>query len=367
MKKLGFLIAGIVLLFVTFLFIYLSPKNYEKEYDIDGFAVIEKYDKKKESYIFSVAIDKLNFKFLSNQKYTTNRKLITSITTKKSESGICIQPYIQKEVKDPLCYENDTYIDYRLASKDLWESERKITTLNDEYNNIKINYLDSDTYLLWNYRGFSLINNERKEDIKIFETDVYNLELAVVINKYLVVADYDQKYNFNKMFIVNLEKLSIEEWELDAEISFDSYILGTEDKSIYLVDRKNEIEYELVPHKKRMRKVGTKNKSGRILKNGTWEDISLTQLVNKSHTFSNVHDYEYTLEDNTLYLNYEGDFTKIKVSNAHIGSIVTAVEDRVYYLVKDKLFMYSLSLGEIQIFEYFEWNFNTENMIFINK
>jgi len=267
-----------------------------------------------------------------------------------------------------LCYENGEYLDYYIVSDDLFNDENRleIKTI-AEHGDIEINYLDDNTYLLWHYKGLTLIDNERRQDFELFEMDVYNLELAVVINDYLVVADYDQKYNFNKMYIVNLKKMTVETWKLDSDISFDSYILGIENQSIYLVDRKNEIEYELVPHKKRMRKIGTKNQRGKVLLNSKWESISLTKLTREKYSFSYLCDYEYSILNQKLYLEYDSFDTKIRVSNKDITEIVRKIDDKVYYFVDDKFYVYSPFLGERQLFSNFEWKFNTKNMVFVYK
>jgi len=368
MKKLGILIISIGLLFIAFLLVYLTPKNYEKEYVVGNVNLKEKYDKAKRSYTFSVSISDYDFVFVSNMNYTTKSNLIKKLDHKSNSNGLCVQVYLYNEDEFILCNENGEYIDYRLASNDLWDKEEiKIDLQNKKYNNININYLDNNTYLIWNYKGFSLINNNRQENKEIFENDVYNLDLAVIIKDYLVIADYNEKYNFNKMYIINLKKMTVDEWELDSDISFDSYILGTENNSIYLVDRKNRIEYELVPHKKKMRKVGDSNKNGKILVNGQWESVSVAKLVNETHTFTHLHDYEFTVSENKLYLNYEGSNIKTRISNQEITTIVTVLYDKVYYLVKDELFMYSTVTGEVKIFDYFEWNFNNRNMIFVYK
>ena len=56
---------------------------------------------------------------------------------------------------------------------------------------------------------------------------------------------------------------------------------------------------------------------------------------------------------------------KIVVSTMDDLKIMDQNKDKVYFLSKDKLYVYSPLSGIKLLLENFEWNFNYENMIFV--
>ena len=203
--------------------------------------------------------------------------------------------------------------------------------------------------------------------INIFKDDIYEIPLATKINNYIFIPDYEQKYNFNKAYIINLETQEVEEWKLKYEISFDSYILGTNDRSIYLIDKKNRKEYEIVPEKQKMRTLAKANQKGTLYKGDTIYKESMNKLVTKEYSFTYNNLYNFTSINNILYLQYLDSSIKVKLSNQEITSIVHTSKDNVYYLINDTLYRYNLKYGETKIMKYQEWNINYKNLIFINN
>jgi hypothetical protein len=228
-------------------------------------------------------------------------------------------------------------------------------------------YNTEDEVLVWSYKGFNYIKDGTSKKINIFKDDIYEIPLATKINNYIFVPNYEQKYNFNKAYIINLETHEVIDWKLKYEISFDSYILGTNDRSIYLIDRKNKKEYELVPEKQKMRVIAKKTQQGTLFKNGSMYKESMSKLITKDYSFTYNNLYNFITIDNILYLSYLDSPIKIKLSDQEITTIVHASKDNVYYLIKDTLYRYNLKYGETKIMKYSEWNINYKNLIFINN
>lgn len=343
----------------------LKNKSYEVEYKINDYNIIENYNKKEKLYTFVIKNKKVNYTFYSEEKYSKKHKLINDIEEINLEDEHCL--IIKSDVieNNPLCYNSIEEIDFRLTSEEMQEQlgyNNNLKNEEKEHNNLKVyNTLDY-TFLFWNYKGFDVIN-ENINSISISSTDQYEIPLCVKLNEYILIPDYDDKYTFKKFYIYNILKGTKDEMIIDYEISYDSYIIGTHDKSIYLVDKVNKVEYEIVPHKQKIRIVGTSYKRGTIYTEKGFESISIDKLINEEHKFVDNNKYKYKIENEYLYQYTEN--SKLKISNQKINDIISIENDTVLYLVEDNLYLYNIKYGEIKIANNFEWNFNYKNLIFV--
>lgn len=363
----------LILIIVSLIFMLISlfkTKSYSLEYNIDNYAISENYNNEGNYYYYEISNNDLKYNFLYKSSYYKEKKLIKEIKEYKDEDYLCLIVRSNYIKSYPLCSYNDSYIDYHLVSEKLQEKisdyYTKSKTIEKKYENYNI-FNQDEQLLVWSYKGFNYLNKDNVEFIKIFNKDIYEIPLATKINNYILIPDYEQEYSFNKVYLLNLETIKVEEWNLKYEISFDSYILGTNDKSIYLIDKKNKKEYELVPHKKKMRIVAKSNNQATIYEKGQVSKVSLTKLINKEQTFTYKENYKYQLINNQLYLSYLDSSNIIKVSNQKIDTIISTNEDNVYYLIDDTLYKYNLKYGEVKIIQYSEWKFNYKNLIFINN
>jgi hypothetical protein len=362
-KKFKYLLLIIPLIII--LYIWFIPKNYLVNYNKNDIEVTESYNKTENTYSFLFNYDNKEYYLKLENQYIRKRKLIDNIEIKKDDNTICIIPSSKKLVLYPLCYQDDSLISYQLiTNKDLLDSKyyKEITSINDNYNNISINYLNNKKYYIWNYKGFYVIDGKNNQELKLFNTDTYNINLSTSISNNIIIADYESKYNFNKFYLINTQNNKIKEISTNKDISFDSYILGTYKNKLYIFDKTNKIEYEINSKKLSINNIVSKNK-GRILNNNEWEDISVNKLANNEYKFSTNNLYDYEIIDNKLYL-VEDNF-KTLVSNQNVKDIILIDKDTVYYLIDDKLYYYNHNDGEVLIMEYFEWNFNYKNMIYI--
>ena len=363
----------LILIIVSLIFLLISvfkTKSYSLEYNIDNYEISENYNNEGNYYYYEISNNNLKYNFIYKSSYNKEKKLIKEIKEYKDEDYLCLivrSNYIESY---PLCSYNDSYIDYHLISETLQEKISDYYTepkmIEEKYQNYNI-FNQDEQLLLWSYKGFNYFNKDKTEFIKIFNKDIYEIPLATKINNYILIPDYEQEYYFNKAYILNLENLKVEEWNLKYEISFDSYVLGTNDKSIYIIDKKNKKEYELVPHKKKMRIIAKSNNQATIYEEGQISKVSLTKLINKEQTFTYKENYKYQLINNQLYLSYLDSSNKIKVSNQKIDTIISTYEDNVYYLIDDTLYKYNLKYGEVKLIQYSDWEFNYKNLIFINN
>ena len=354
---------GILVIIVLIIIIYnvLKVRSYSKKYSVNNYEVTEKYDKKTSNYTFFIEGYDSEYSYSINNKYLRGKKKIKEISTFIKDDYKCIVPDIKGLESIPLCTLEDKLVDYRLTGIDFGIKEVD-TSVNIEKGNIKIENI-LDNYLVWNYKSFYNINDNKIEEIKLFKKDIYDIHLATILNNYLVIPDYDSEFNFNTFYIYDLDKKDLSTWKINYDISFDSYIAGSYDKSIYLVDKKNKVEYEIVPHKKKIRIVGNESKSGTIYQN-EWKSISLTKLSNEEMYFEDNIMYKYFLDNNDLYL--ENVITEDKtLISKDVDKVLVTNNDYVYYLRDDDIYGYKIKIGEKLIMTNFEWNFNNDNILFI--
>ena len=362
----------VIFIFLIALFIILSlfsSKSYSVEYNIFNYEISENYDKERKIYYFEITNKPITYSFIYEKEYLKEKKIIKDIKEYKETDYTCITIESRLINLYPLCNHKNEIIDYHLVPDSLQDKISEYiktpSTTDKKEGHYEI-YNNEEELLVWSYKGFKYIKNDKIEEINIFKDDIYEIPLATKINNYLFVPDYEQKYNFNKAYVIDLETNEVKTWKLKYEISFDSYILGTNDISIYLIDKKNKIEYELVPSKQKMRILATKYKQGTLYNKGIIQKEPMTKLVTKEYSFTYDKNYNYTLKDNKLYLSNLDSPIKTRVSNLEIQDIIYSYNDNVFFLVEDTLYRYNLKYGETKIMKYSEWSINYKNLIFIN-
>ena len=362
-KRGKYTIILILLLIIISIILKLLPKNYKIDYKIDKFEIEEKYIKKDKMYVFSISKNKKKYETISTEKYSTKRKRINKIKQYEDEDISCI--IIDSEIinNNIVCLNGNEKIDYNLTKvlpKKYYKNYKKNEK---EYENITINFPDDKTYLVWNYTGYYKLNKEKTENIKLFKSDVYNPQLSTVVDKYVVIADYNQKYNFNKILKVNIENKKIETIELKHDISFDSVILGTYKDYIYILDEKNKKEYEIDLKNEESNLVNS-NGYGKVLENDKWVKYKINKMITDHILFKSNKYNEYKFKKG-LYLYQKNIKKPTLISDKEIKDLVYENENDVYYIVGENLYKYNFEYGESKVLDYFELNFNYDNMTLI--
>lgn len=351
----------ILILFVIFLILYLYPRNYNIEYKVNGITISETYEKDKRIYKFGFKYKNNNFKLEKKADYKRERKRIQNIEVVAKEDFTCL--VIESDIKNiyPLCKKENEVINYHLIPelKKILNGKfyHQLDKIDDEYEGININSLNNRTYLIWNYTGIHVISQKGYYSVDFFDKDVYETPLAYLLNEYFIIPDAVQ-YRFNKIYIYNILKDELTEWNLKKYLYTDSYILGAYKKSLFLFDVKEKAEYEMVPHKKKIRNVDYK-----ILTDGHWEKTSLQKLLNKSVKFTDNSDITYKIIDGRIYKIQNK--IKEKISNRVVNEIISYNDNEVYYISKDVLYLHSNYYGEQKLMTNFEWNFNFNNKVFV--
>ena len=366
-----------ILLFFIFILLLINQistifqsKSYSIEYKIDKYNISENFDKDTDSYFYRIKYNSVEYEFVSNKKYVKEKKLIEDINEYNDGEYTCLVIKSDYIKTNPLCSKKELLIDFHLIPLEMkYKINNKIEQLkqiNEKYQNYTIYNNDNDI-LIWNYKGFNFLKDKKIHSIEIFDKDIYDVPIIAKIGNYILIPDYEQNYSFDNFYIISLKDKKATKWSIKYEISFDSYILGTNENSIYLVDRQNKIEYEIVPHKQKMRIVGTEKKKGIIYENGSFNKISLNKLISSDYTFKLKKKYNYFLVENKLYLSYLDSKNKTLISDNLVTNIISSNEDEVFYLVEDTLYKYDLKYGETKVLKYSEWEFNHINKIIIDN
>ena len=365
MKKIIIVCCLVIIFFILFIFLSLRPKNYTLTYTVDGFEITEKYDKDNAYYYFVLKSADFDYDYDLEIKYRSKHELISSVKTLSTDDIYCIMPEIKDANTYPICLKDKELTSFHLIKNEslnkFYETKNNTEPI-AEYNGITIyNYLDN-TYLFWNYKGFYYLNEDTKKNLKILTKDIYN-PLTAIVNNHLIIPTYANTHTFDSVHLIDLDNAKQSVWKLDKKIYLDSYIMGSVDKSIYLFDKNKKIQYELVPHKKKMRSLNKKDQ-GKIYQE-KWEPISINNLSLNQPKFTYFEKYIYTKKDEKIYFKNHGSNIEMLVSNFVNPKIVATKNNTVFYLVNDKLYAFNPYQGEILIASYFEWTFNSDNMIYV--
>ena len=350
MKKLVAVISMLIFIFFIFLFFYFKKTTYEMEYDLKDIHIKESYDSKDNYYLFELKYKNETYAFITFDKYTNKRKLITEVKVNKSDDTICLESKSNLIKTYPVC---------RNEEEQIIENKEINLNVKDIYADYNIYNLNHKNYLLWNYHNFVLLNDDNKKEIKVLKKDEYNLPLVTTYDKYLVVADKNDGYTFNKIYLIDKTNGKVKTINLRYDLYYnDTYFLGRYKNNIYLYDKKQEQEYYLSLKKEKIYKT-----SNKVLINNKWEEVSTYKLKNELVSFQNENVYNYEVINNNLYITFK-DY-KIKVSDMNIKLLVKYKDLDAYFLSDNTLYYYNPYEGIIPLLSYSEWLFNYQNMIYI--
>ena len=367
-KKRRRLIALFIIILIAFLIIFnfIRKKDYKINYQRNDYNIEETYNKEKNYYAFIISKNDVKYFTILSDKHFFTKKLIYDINEFNTDNESCIVINSNKAKFEPLCLNADGQISYHLVSEKMKEKinynqEEFGQKINETYFNISVNNTIYKNFYIWNYHGFYRINKDTAEEISIFNKDIYSPSLTVQVDKYLFVPDYEADYYFNKAYIIDMTTGKLSSWNLDESIYFDSAVLGVYNDEFYLVDKHEKKEWKINISKRLIEQVGSESKGGITYQNG-FIDVTMNKLLYQDNTFTGVLPINYVVE-NGLYLQFQDN--KMKLINENPTSIIKYDEESIYYLKNDSLYAYFLDYGEIFLMNYFEWNFNNTNMIFI--
>ena len=357
MKKVLGLMLVFGIIFTGYFILINLPKSYELTYKIKDYEITEKYDKEKEYYTFDIKYKNINYHYVYEGKYTSSRKLVKDIKVVNYDDYICLTPTGTKFEVDVLCNKDGEFIDKHFVSaidSDFYENEGFTGSINVEV------YLKHYDYYMWTGKG--LVELNKKKYYSFLDNESYDNNLAYQSDEYIIIADYDQKREFDKFYIFDLKKKQVVEWKIDRFIDFDSYFMGEVEGYLYLFDRHNLVQYKLNPMEKEISVVSNKE-AGKYF-DKEWIKKPINELKYYTVTMDDDDIYDYLLKDSNLYMNVDNNFD-IKISDLVVDDILYSDEDSVHYIIDDGVYVYNKKYGEHLVLRNFDWQFSYKNKIFI--
>jgi len=407
-KMLGLLIILCLILFGVKSCFKFIEKGHQIEYGItkDGnsFQIKEIYTVntkgEENNYYFEISVGDTTFDYQTFKSFNMASKIIKDIHYFKGDYE-CILPVFMNDtiISDIMCKSGNNYYNYRDLKgnneldnfangleqygyhiQDYVNNEEEVKTVNG------VTYYDntlSDHYVaLEYYKGINVLNKSMYSK-KIFENDVYTKDISAYVGKYYVVADYTKDTKFNVFNVVNLINGNISGISYDYDISLDSYVLGTHDNSVYIMDRSTMKEYEVDIATKTIVEVGNKDVGIKMYKNNKFEYENAYTVVNNNLTFESYNDNNFNnstyskviktgIEKSGYYYIFEKWGNNYRVYRSNVQNGVNKIylftttslnnfiynEDMIYYQDGEYIKRYSDASGIKTILKYSELKFN---------
>lgn len=411
MKK---LISIFLLLFGIYILLWFGKKHWKQGYDIQylvntenqKFEVREQYQKKSDEsqYILEIKINDMMFPFqiFSNEK---KEKIVDAVYYYEDKQYQCIYPVWEFDANyDIVCQKDQVIYPYQsISGTDIkldqfakamqeygYQASQFIDAKNitKSINGISIydNLIENHTIGFENYKGLYTLNKKNLlREKKLFENDIYQKSIHLFYDKYYIVANYDEKYEFHEFYIINKDTLKGTKIISNTAISLDSYIQGVVDNNIYLLDCSNKKQYRIHLNDKIVTKIGDVENGVQFYQYGKWETRTMYKALKEHNLFRNsqipneidISEYDYfEVVGNYCYLYKLSDsgylVYRILLTYPSVRYYITTItdfnkiqylEDYIYWQEKDTIYYYHDSTGIRQVLQNPEFGFN-EQLIF---
>lgn len=364
-----------------------------------------------DSYYFDIAVDDTIFSFQTYESFDKASYIIKEIVYYNGQNYKCILPIFvdNKIIGDVKCLKDNIMYNYNDIegtdrTLDLFVStlveygydqnkfkDVAVSTNNNGVEFYKENAVEKHFLALSTYKGiYTLndVNSYKLKEIELFKNDIYKKPISIVFKNYYVVADYNSKYRFDKFYVVDLTSNKVNELNCDREISFDSYIQGTNNNSIYLFDKDSKKQYEINLKTNKVLEVGNENTQIKIYKDGDWSKVSATSAKNEMILFDDTYKSDIDVvgfdrvdkvggNNSGYYYYYQKQGSEYKVYRSSVLnhtqlnylfnttdiSRINYYEDYVYYVYGSEIRYFNDNIGIRTLIKNKELSFN-ENLIF---
>lgn len=242
------------------------------------------------------------------------------------------------------------------------------------------NYANKNNVVLLTYNGYYYLSSKATSGIrknKLYDKDIYKQNVNYIYKNYYITADYSNDNDFHKFNIINGKTGSLTKIEGTYDISYDSYFLGGVDNNVYILDCYNKKEYKVNISTKEITLYGTLRTNAKIYNNGKFEEINMQDVIDKKitfdmkepiYSFNNInYDLVYTNGEDEIgytvlykkngnnYMAYIVDnqnkkYVSYAFTTSSLDNIIYS-DGNVYYVINDKVKVYTRSGGNKTIFE----------------
>ena len=402
-NRIKFIILVIVIILLLMFIIKLFKKEHNINYEIDNYNISEKFYIKDKNHYYNFVIkdNKNDYIFSTNKKFNKDKKIIKKIVKESVKKTTCIMPVYKKNINSNiLCnYDNNIVSIYYLktSNENLYNKIVKLYKKDgykiDNYNNdnvykykklsiYKKNIDNNQTYTLWNYKGLYLVNNKETTYNKLLDEDKYENELAILVGKYYVFIDTNNRYKGFKLYYYDIEKDKLKDFsKTEDKIDDDIYFSGTYNNKLYIYDKHFKKQYIFDPYKAKFKKVGDKVKGFYLVKNNKLELVDYYEFkdiiyfnnkINNEKINKLYNSKEVYLLDNYYYIySNDGYFYKVDMNNIKRSITLFKLDNISSFIIRDNniiiskesgLYNYNLDKGLLNIIDYEELNYNYNNI-----
>lgn len=397
-KTISTIVILLLFIYISYLFFRTEFINeYDLQYENGTFHIVEHYiEDNEKGYIYKIISNDQTYNFsIFDDHYNKSKKLITKIYHYSDNEYACILPvFIDNKVyTNIICNNKEGYFNYsdiQNPSAELINFANSISEYNidnyilkqtpdDDYTAF-LNNVDYNMYVT-NYKGY--YNLKTKTNTELFAKDIYEQTLNYFTDKYYIIADYNQTYEFDKFYIIDLETNKKYDFDINHKISFDSYIQGNIKNNIYIYDKKNKKQYKIDLDKRAMEEVGNSDKGIIIYDGNEWiketsSNCSNTTILFHNTINSNIMDtkfqkidkygnklgyYYYYQKNETGYLVYKSNIdspeNKIFLFQTNTIDRITYYKNKIYYIDNNILKTYDDLNGIVNLFQFKEFSFNS--------
>lgn len=408
MRKLVYTLMLLCTIYLGILFIKNQWQNghhisYLVNTQNNKFEIEETYHRKsqKQTAGYSLQIRKGNAIFpiyvtAQNEK----SKIIESVYSYENDNYQCIFPVGKFTQIDVLCQNDGTIYPYQSIMGLDKEVDSFVQTLEQKgYNasqfkdrrsilksisgiSIYDNLIENHIIGVEHYKGIYILDSKKLlQNHNLFTNDIYQKSVEVFQDRYYIVADYNQKYDFHEFYVINMTTQKETKIVSNPAISFDSYIQGVVDNAIYLLDRSNKKQYRIHLSEKTVTKIGDTELGVQVYIEGKWKTTtmhdalkqythftiaSLPDDIKKAHyvRVDTIENYYYLYEKNEAgYSIYrvQQEVPSIRYFITSISDInqVDYVEDYIYWRDKDAIYYYHDTTGIRTVAQNGEFSFNS--------
>lgn len=411
MKRLFF---SLILLFLVYFglkwsFVYFS-KGHEINYEFkkddhiikvnEIFKARQEYD--RDNYYININFNNILFTYQVYDSFDKSSQIIQDIKYYNYDKQTCILPIFKDNqiLFDVMCYDGKEFsyynsiinpteslktfvsnlANYNYVEKNWTDNSKVIKTLNNitVYNNlVKTHYIGMS-----NYKGIFTINKEQGlKNTEVFNKDIYQQAISGYANDFYAIADYTGINRFSEFEVINIKTGAISKIRSVNQISYNSYVLGSVDNSLYIYDRDNHLEYEINLKEQTISIVGKKNKTIKFYSNGSWIDMDIDNFTDNM-VFNTYYESDYQKKDYVRVVKIGNDsgyyylFKKIDneyavyrtniqnkenvtyLFNTTDYQKIIFLDDYVYYLYNNDLNYYCDKTGNRKVLNNSEIEFN---------
>ena len=363
-----------------------------------------------DGYFFNIKFDGYSIPFKVLKKYNKQKRIVSNVDIYYGDSYVCALIKLKKDdnisdikcIKDDIIYfyssirGKDTKLDNLVDQSDYEILRYRSDTQSFDKDKIKYypnNYIDDYVIALGYYKGLYLFGNSILSNtrfITLFTNDQYAKEIEGLVDNYYIVADYNSSHEFLNFYAINISTGNSITLVSKNEISFNSYIEGSYNGKLYLIDIQNKKQYEINPKKKEINLIGDENSGALVYTKEGWITKNINEVIdNKIRFYDNLVDsidgqkydnlkligneygiYYYFNKNGSLYDAYmiyaqDKNQTRHYLFSSNDINRIKFIDDNVFYINDDEIKVYGPRTGIRTILKFNELKYNSNLKFYV--